>query len=118
MIVAVLAGLVAASPWALRLLDGSAREWNRLSMIGQTYGAASALIAVVALVGVVASLMFQAKENKSNREESARAFHTELLKMAMDDDTYRRCWGPSSPPTTPTPPANTCTSTSSFRTGR
>ena len=43
-------GLVAASPWALSVLDHNSNEinWSRLSEIGATHGAVSAIIAASA----------------------------------------------------------------------
>ncbi|GAA0969240.1 hypothetical protein GCM10009555_015960 [Acrocarpospora macrocephala] len=64
-----------------------------LSNIGQTYGAASALVSVLALVGVAFSLIVQSREAKATREQAMRALHADLIKMAMDDPLYRACWG-------------------------
>lgn len=94
LVIVLASGLIAASPLALGLLDRQSRDWERLSWIGQTYGAASALLAVLALIGVAVSLFMQAREAKASREQALRAIHTELLQMAMDDEVYRRCWGP------------------------
>lgn len=59
LIVIAMVGVVVASPLALGVFGGAAEEWERLSFIGQTYGAISALIAVFALVGVVVTLIFR-----------------------------------------------------------
>lgn len=85
--------LVALSPLALDLF-GTGEEWRRRSEIGQTYGAAAALIAVLALVGIAVSLVLQAREAKIAREYASRAVHSELIRMAMEDPLYRECWGP------------------------
>ncbi|WP_433472784.1 DUF6082 family protein [Spirillospora sp. CA-142024] len=87
-------GLLGASPWALRAFEGPTARWERLSFIGQTYGAASALLAAVALVGIVATLIFQARETKIAREEARRIAIAELLKMAMDAPDLDAAWGP------------------------
>jgi hypothetical protein len=87
-------GALGASPWGLRVFDGPTTRWERLSFIGQTYGAASALVAAVALVGIVATLIFQARETKIAREEARRLAVAELLKMAMDDPDLDEAWGP------------------------
>lgn len=87
--------LVLLSPLALASLDSRvAADWDRLSSIGETYGAASALLAILALGGVLLSLVLQARESKANREQSLRVLHVELLRMAMDDELYLACWGP------------------------
>ncbi|MER7546516.1 DUF6082 family protein [Actinomadura sp.] len=90
----VVLSLIGASPWALQAFGGSTARWERLSFIGQTYGAASALLAAVALVGIVATLIFQARETKIAREEARRIAIAELLKMAMDDPDLDEAWGP------------------------
>lgn len=54
LLVIVSMGLVVLSPLALRALDnGDEVDWNRLSNIGETYGAVSAIVAAVALLGVM-----------------------------------------------------------------
>lgn len=94
LITLVAIGLIGASPWALRAFDGPTTRWERLSFIGQTYGAASALVAAIALVGIVITLVFQARETKIAREEARRIAIAELLKMAMDDPDLDEAWGP------------------------
>lgn len=96
LLVLVSVGLVVASPWALITLDRNGKEinWNRLSEIGATYGAVSAIIAAIALLGVAASLVIQSREAKAARNNAQRAHHVDLLRMAMDDPCYMECWGP------------------------
>ncbi|KAA2259513.1 hypothetical protein F0L68_21540 [Solihabitans fulvus] len=88
-------GVVVASPLALRALDdGSHVDWARLSNIGQTYGAVSAMIAVIALSGVAASLVIQNREAKAARKSALRGLHTDLMRMALDEPLYMDCLGP------------------------
>jgi hypothetical protein len=92
-VVAVLA-LVAVSPLALRELSMlRGMDWAKLSDIGQTYGAASALLTGLALVGVVGSMVFQVRAIRVSREQSSREHHAHLVEMAMVDPVYQRCWG-------------------------
>jgi hypothetical protein len=91
-LVVVSIGLVVLSPFALDTF-GMSEEWRRRSEIGQTYGAAAALVSVLALVGISASLVLQAREAKIAREYTSRAVHSELMRMAMEDPVYRECWG-------------------------
>ncbi|MER6815696.1 DUF6082 family protein [Spirillospora sp. NPDC000708] len=86
--------VIGASPWALRAFSGPTSRWERWSFIGQTYGAASALLSVLALIGIVATLIFQAHDTKIAREEARRIAIAELLKMAMDDPALDEAWGP------------------------
>ncbi|MEU7588513.1 DUF6082 family protein [Micromonospora sp. NPDC049230] len=69
-------------------------DWPLLGNVGQTYGAASAILAALALIGVVSSLTLQAREAKAAREQALRALHTDLLKMAIDEPALLECWGP------------------------
>jgi hypothetical protein len=94
LLVLVSVGLVVVSPWVLRALGGADLDWTRLSDIGQTYGAVSAVIAAVALLGVVASLVIQRKEAKAARVNAQREHHVELMRMAMDDPVYMNVFGP------------------------
>ncbi|MEV8631972.1 DUF6082 family protein [Streptosporangium sp. NPDC051023] len=93
LLVLAVPGFVVISPLFLTLLNDQNADWSRLSDIGQTYGAASAVLAVFALMGVTASLILQARETKAGREQTLRALHTDLMRMAMDDPIYRACWG-------------------------
>jgi hypothetical protein len=94
LVIVLVSGMVAVSPFALRALSPQSRDWEQLSWIGQTYGAASALLSMFALIGITASLVMQARESKAAREQALRVIHTELLQMAMEDEVYRRSWGP------------------------
>jgi hypothetical protein len=87
-------GVVAVSPLALKAL-GSLHGWNwtQLSNIGQAYGAASALLTGLALIGVAASIILQVREMNAAREQSSREHHAHLLEMALQDPVYQRCWG-------------------------
>ncbi|GII89116.1 hypothetical protein Ssi03_71060 [Sphaerisporangium siamense] len=85
-------GLVVLSPLAVDLLDDGG-GWSRRSEIGQTYGAAAALISVFALAAITVSLVLQAREAKLAREQASRTTHNELITMALDEPLYRECWG-------------------------
>ncbi|MDG4802668.1 DUF6082 family protein [Micromonospora sp. WMMD980] len=97
LLLAVLAVLVAVLLTPLGLLwigDRPGYDWPLLGNVGQAYGAASAILAALALIGVVVSLIVQAREAKAAREQALRALHTDLLKMAIDDPDLLECWGP------------------------
>jgi hypothetical protein len=78
----------------LGLLTGDSSYWARLGNIGQTYGAASALVSVFALTGVAGSIFFQSREAKASRDQALRSLHFDLMKMAMEDPVYAKSWGP------------------------
>jgi hypothetical protein len=67
--------LVVISPIALqRIASIHGIKWMRLSNVGQTYGAVSALLTALALGGVVISLLYQARAFKTAREQASRTF--------------------------------------------
>jgi uncharacterized membrane protein len=71
--------LIGISPIALGIFHGATGKWERLSLIGQTYGAASAIISVLALVGI--SLSFEKGHSPrsdfaASRTRCFRAGHT------------------------------------------
>jgi hypothetical protein len=92
--VAFLLVLVAVSPLAFRQLDSLPDvNWTQLSAVGQTYGAASALLTGLALIGVAGSIMFQIRAIRASQEQSIREQHTHLIEMALADPIYLRVWG-------------------------
>ncbi|GAA4624554.1 hypothetical protein GCM10023196_025160 [Actinoallomurus vinaceus] len=95
LIVVLSVGLIGVSPLALDVFHGSASHWNRLSSIGQTYGAASAVLSVLAVIGVAVTLVLQARDSRSIRLQAIRESHTRLLEMAMNDPELNKVWGPS-----------------------
>jgi hypothetical protein len=81
--------LVILSPLALRGLASFERaDWTVLGNIGQTYGAVSALLAGLALVGVAFSVGLQVRESRANRLEAGRTRHFELSKIALEDPLF------------------------------
>lgn len=68
-------------------------DWPVLSSVGETYGAVSALISGLALIGVTTSLAYQARDSRVNRIQSFRQMHNDLLGWALQDDRLMECWG-------------------------
>jgi hypothetical protein len=92
--IAVVLLLVVASPLVLRQLGSLKGEnWTQLSDIGQTYGAASALLTGLALIGVAGSMVFEVRANKVSLKQAWRERHARLVEMALNDPVYQRCWG-------------------------
>lgn len=87
-------GLIGASPLALKLFGGATAGWERLSFIGGTYGAASAILAVLAVIGVAITLILQARESRAMRLHAIRDNHNHLIEMAMNDPDLNKVWGP------------------------
>jgi hypothetical protein len=83
--------LVVLSPLLLRGdLSFHGTDWLRLSYVGQTYGAVSALLAALALLGVAVSVLLQVREARNNRLQAERTRHYELLRMALENPSYFR----------------------------
>src|SRR6266480_1461980 len=92
--IASLLVLVAASPLALNGLGSLlGLPWKQLSDIGQAYGAASALLTSLALIGVAGSIILQAREINASRDQSSREHHAHLVEMSLEDPVYQRAWG-------------------------
>lgn len=71
------------------------KDWAQFSNEGQAYGGIAAIFGMLALIGVAASLILQARESIANRESFQRTVHNDLLSRALDDETLRSCWGPA-----------------------
>jgi hypothetical protein len=67
-------------------------DWARLSNIGQTYGAASAFLTALALLGLAGSILFQARAIQVSREQASGGLQQHLAEMSMTDPVYQRCW--------------------------
>ncbi|MFI5839953.1 DUF6082 family protein [Catenuloplanes sp. NPDC051500] len=82
------------SPLALGFIANGDTDWNRLSLIGQSYGAISAILAALAVLGVVLSLRLQQQQIADNRRMAIRQQQRDLLLvMAIDDPDLLRTWG-------------------------
>jgi hypothetical protein len=77
--------LVLFSPLLFRQL-GSIKgvDWTKLSNVGQTYGAASAILSAIALLGVSLSLLVQARQARTERIRITRERQMELLKIILE----------------------------------
>jgi hypothetical protein len=93
---ATVLAVVVLSPFLLSGLTGvGSVPWTRLSEIGQTYGAISAVLSALALGGVAVSLFIQARQARASEIQAVRGYHLELVRLQLDDlPTYLPCWGP------------------------
>lgn len=72
-------------------------DWVRLSYIGQTYGAASAILSALAVGGVSVSLFLQARQARATNIQIVRDYKRELIKMTLENpDLYLPCLRPIS----------------------
>lgn len=95
MIVSLIAivGLVILSPFALAELAHFRHDWSQLSNIGQTFGAVSAVISSLALGGILASLLYQARGTRNAYEQMIRTLQLELIKMELADSSLMTAMG-------------------------
>jgi hypothetical protein len=79
-----------ASPLVLAAVDRSVDlNWVRLSNIGQAYGAASAALSALAVAGVGASIIYQARAVGYQRQQAVREQQRHLLSLLLaDPETY------------------------------
>lgn len=85
-VVAGILSLILVSPLFLReITHVKGVDWQRLSDAGQTYGAASALLSGIALIGVAATLLVQTRQDKVERIRIVRERHVELARMTASD---------------------------------
>ena len=72
-------GLILLSPLLLRQIATlGGVDWTKLSDIGQTYGAASAILSALAVGGVAISLFLQANQGRANQVQMIREYQREL----------------------------------------
>ncbi|MBB5776408.1 DUF6082 family protein [Nonomuraea jabiensis] len=81
------------SPLLLDLLVPAGSRWQQLSDIGQTYGAASAVLSAFALVAIGVSLFLQAREMRISREEAQRTHHLQLMQLQIENPALHRVLG-------------------------
>lgn len=63
-------------------------NWRQLTDIGQSYTGIAAVLSAAALVGIVASIRFQAEQTRLLRRQLTREMQFNLLDMAMSDPHY------------------------------
>ncbi|MFE7789456.1 DUF6082 family protein [Streptomyces sp. NPDC057460] len=95
------AGLVAlmailSTPFLLERAAPAGKDWDELSAVSQTYGAASVFFSAAALLGVVASIAYQARQTSITNQEAQRASHRQLLLVALEHPELQACWEPMS----------------------
>jgi Family of unknown function (DUF6082) len=88
------AAFVVATPYVFaavgRIHPG---DWTQFSNEGQAYGGVAAVIGMLAIAGVVVSLILQVRESTAGQVQMERTFHADLLNRAFDDPELVECWG-------------------------
>src|SRR5690242_17908419 len=72
-------GVVASSPFLLLPLSNELDSWDRLSAMGQAYGAISAVLSALALAAVAVSLLVQRRQAEVAQEY---AMHQQRLDIS------------------------------------
>ncbi|MGI5515757.1 DUF6082 family protein [Streptomyces sp. CA-106131] len=92
-ITAGIAVIIALTLAPVLLLDiaPSGTNWGKLSDVSQIYGAS---LSAVAVLGVAASLAYQARQTALANADAHRASHRELMIMTLNDPTLMVCWAP------------------------
>jgi hypothetical protein len=85
--------LITVSPALLLLAVQIRLPWSRLGDAGQAYGAASAVLSGLALLGVAVSLVIQQRQNRMTEEQTVRQRHFELIRLTLNDLKYLNSWG-------------------------
>ncbi|MFY1674647.1 DUF6082 family protein [Plantactinospora sp. WMMB334] len=81
------------SPAILNRLYRDEDDYSKASDIGQAYGAASALLAALALLVVAASLAVQYNHFRYERIQAVYQRTDDLVKLAIENPEYCQCWG-------------------------
>ncbi|BCJ70621.1 hypothetical protein CS0771_01650 [Catellatospora sp. IY07-71] len=69
---------------ATKMMSG---DWALLSDVGQTYGAASAILSSFTLIGIVLSIAVSLRQARVGQQDAARSMQFELMKLQLDDPT-------------------------------
>jgi SAM-dependent methyltransferase len=78
--------IVVLSPFLLDLMaDAKHDDWAAAGNIGQAYGAASAILSALALLGIAGSMALQLREHTANRAQIVRNQQFELLRQIQQD---------------------------------
>jgi hypothetical protein len=87
-----MSALVAVSPLLIHSLyrDG---DWTQPGNVGQAYGAASAILAALALGIVGISLVVQHTHFRRRQRAIRRADTRDIVKQALDEPAFAQCWG-------------------------
>ncbi|TQS30270.1 DUF6082 family protein [Microbispora sp. KK1-11] len=82
----LIVAMVTASPLLLNMLYRTFDvDWSLIGQVGETYGAASALLAALAFMGVAISLVIQASQVRTARIQAVRDMQRDLIRLEMDD---------------------------------
>lgn len=90
--VVAMAGL-AVSPVVLESVYPAGPDHAEIGNVGQAYGAASAMVAGLALFVVSASVFVQYRHLRAMEIQALDRFSEELVSLAMELPRYRQCWG-------------------------
>ncbi|WP_203726454.1 DUF6082 family protein [Paractinoplanes durhamensis] len=85
--------LITASPVLMLLAVQLPLPWNQLGDAGQAYGATSAVLSGLALLGVAVSLVIQQRQHRMTEEQTVRQRHFDLVRLTLDNMKFLNSWG-------------------------
>jgi hypothetical protein len=89
----LLVAMVIFSPALMVLAAGYPLPWQQLGDVGQAYGAVSAIVSALALLGIAVSLVIQQRQNRMMEEQAVRQRHSELVRLTIEDQRFLYSWG-------------------------
>jgi hypothetical protein len=95
-----LLALTVLAPFVMKWWTPGGMKWEELSNVSQTYSVVSIPLSGAALLGVVWSMVMQARQMRIANENEYRASHRELILMALEDPELQVCWPPPTVPAT------------------
>lgn len=87
-----ISAVVAISPVLVGALYRNG-DWTQTGNIGQAYGAASAIVAAIALGIVAVSLVLQRNQFKRHQQSIRRDWTRDIVKLAIEESAFAQCWG-------------------------
>lgn len=85
--------IVTATVRLTPIADMNGAQLAKLSAIGEAFGAVSAALSAIALIGIATSLYFQMQQTRVARIEASRTMRLQLMQFALGKPRYLAAWG-------------------------
>ncbi|MFF5017131.1 DUF6082 family protein [Streptomyces sp. NPDC001165] len=86
--------LILLTPIMLKFALPFEKDWQSLGNASQAYSGLSVIFSGAALLGVAASLLYQAKQTGITNEEAQREAYRQLLLTTLEHPEFMTCWAP------------------------
>jgi hypothetical protein len=95
MTLAVVIVILILSPFLLVLVDEAVpiSDWATLSSIGQSYTGISAILAAIALIGVLLTFRAQQRQIELQQLQATRELQMQVYRLATEDPLYATAFG-------------------------